>query len=144
MALAITGVVRLDLRHARFSQSEAPIRAYALMGGVEIIVPEDIEVDVAGIGFMDGFGSPRQRSWHSGCPRLKVIGFAMMGGVDVQRKPVEKATNQGQSMRAEEKQLPHLKGDLLSCRPRHAGRQPLGRSVREIPSTASEPGPNLC
>jgi predicted membrane protein len=47
------GGVQLDLRHARFGGLAATIHAYALMGGIEIIVPEDIEVDVAGL--MGGF-----------------------------------------------------------------------------------------
>lgn len=55
VAFAMMGGVHLDLRHARFSGPAATIHAYALMGGIEIIVPEDIEVDVAGIGFMGGF-----------------------------------------------------------------------------------------
>lgn len=108
LALAIMGGVRLDLRHARFSQSEATIHAYALMGGVEIIVPEDIEVNVAGIGFMGGFDHRASGPGIPGAPRLKVIGFAMMGGVDVKRKPARKATEQGLPARAQEKQLPPI------------------------------------
>ena len=46
VAFAMMGGVHLDLRHARFSGPAATIHAYALMGGIEIIVPEDIEVDV--------------------------------------------------------------------------------------------------
>lgn len=104
--LAIMGGVRLDLRHARFSQAEVTIQAYALMGGVEIIVPEDIEVDVAGIGFMGGFDHRASGPGIPGTPRLKVIGFAMMGGVDVKRKPVKKVSEYGLPRRAQEKQLP--------------------------------------
>jgi hypothetical protein len=100
------GGVRLDLRHAQFSLPEVTIQAYALMGGVEIIVPEDIEVDVAGIGFMGGFDHRASGPGIPGAPRLKVIGFAMMGGVDVKRKPVRKAAEHGLPMPVQEKQLP--------------------------------------
>jgi DUF1707 SHOCT-like domain len=106
VALAIMGGVRLDLRHAQFSLPEVTIQAYALMGGVEIIVPEDIEVDVAGIGFMGGFDHRASGPGIPGAPRLKVIGFAMMGGVDVKRKPVRKAAEHGLPMPVQEKQLP--------------------------------------
>ncbi|MGO9080340.1 MAG: DUF1707 domain-containing protein [Streptosporangiaceae bacterium] len=105
VALAIMGGVRLDLRHARFSEPEVTIQAYALMGGIEIIVPEDIEVDVAGIGFMGGFDHRASGPGIPGAPRLKVIGFALMGGVDVKRKPAKKA-GLGPPMPAQEKQLP--------------------------------------
>lgn len=88
--VAVMGGVELDLREARFSQPEVIIQAYALMGGVSITVPEDIEVDVAGIGFMGGFDHQASGPGVPGAPRLKIIGFAMMGGVDVQRKPMKR------------------------------------------------------
>jgi Domain of unknown function (DUF1707)/Cell wall-active antibiotics response 4TMS YvqF len=89
VSFALMGGVQLDLRHARFSGPEATIHAYALMGGIEIIVPEDIGVDVAGIGFMGGFDHSASGPGIPGAPRLKVIGFALMGGVDVKRKPAQ-------------------------------------------------------
>ncbi|MGA3154011.1 MAG: DUF1707 domain-containing protein [Streptosporangiaceae bacterium] len=87
VAVAIMGGVTLDLRDARFSQPEVTISAFALMGGIEIIAPEDIEVDVAGIGLMGGFDHSAGGPGIPGAPRLKVIGLAVMGGVDVKRKP---------------------------------------------------------
>lgn len=106
VAVAIMGGVQLDLRHARFSGPDATIHAYALMGGIEIIVPEDIEVDVAGIGFMGGFDHRASGPGIPGAPRLKVIGFAMMGGVDVKRRPVKKSSQHGSLPLAQERQLP--------------------------------------
>jgi hypothetical protein len=58
------------------------------MGGVSITVGEDIEVDVSGVGFMGGFDNRASGPGVPGAPRLRVIGFAMMGGVSVARKPV--------------------------------------------------------
>jgi len=110
VALAIMGGVQLDLRYARFSAPEVTIQAYALMGGVEIIVPEDIEVDVAGIGFMAGFDHHASGPGVPGAPRLKVIGFALMGGVDVKRKPVQKPDKQGPQLFAKENQPPQIEG----------------------------------
>jgi len=89
VAFALMGGVELDLRQARFSEPEVTIQAYALMGGIEITVPEDIEVDVSGIGFMAGFDHSASGPGVPGAPRLKVIGFALMGGVDVKRKPAK-------------------------------------------------------
>ncbi len=89
-AVAFMGGIELDLRHARFSAQEVTIQAYALMGGVSITVPDDIEVDVSGIGFMGGFDHRASGPGVPGAPRLRVIGFAMMGGVDVARKPTKK------------------------------------------------------
>lgn len=86
-AFALMGGVELDLRQARFSEREVTIQAYAVMGGVSIVVGEDIEVDVSGIGFMGGFDDRATGPGVPGAPRLRVTGFALMGGVEVKRKP---------------------------------------------------------
>jgi len=106
VAFAMMGGVELDLRHARFSEPEVTIQAYALMGGIEIVVPEDIEVDVAGIGFMGGFDHSASGPGIPGAPRLKVIGFAMMGAVEVKRKPAQKPGQRESRMLAEGEQPP--------------------------------------
>jgi hypothetical protein len=93
-AVAIMGGVELDLRQARFSEREASITVVAIMGGVSIIVPDDISLEVSGFGFMGGFDHP---GYHSGDgpgpaggfsgPHVKVTGFALMGGVEIKRRP---------------------------------------------------------
>ena len=90
VAVAVMGGVELDLREARFSEPEVTLHAYALMGSIEITVPEDIEVDVSGLAFMGGFDHHASGTGVPGAPRLRIIGFAMMGGVDVRRKPPRK------------------------------------------------------
>ena len=59
----------------------------AVMGGIEITVPEDIDVDVSGIAFMGGFDHNASGPGVPGAPRVRILGFALMGGVDVKRKP---------------------------------------------------------
>jgi DUF1707 SHOCT-like domain len=86
-AFALMGGVELDLREARFSEREVTIQAYSVMGGVSIVVGEDIEVDVSGIGCMGGFDDRATGPGVPGAPRLRVTGFALMGGVEVKRKP---------------------------------------------------------
>lgn len=96
VAFAFMGGVVLDLRQARFSQHDVTIQAYAWMGGVNVIVPEDIEVDVSGIAFMGGFDHRASGPGAPGAPRVKIIGFAFMGGVDVRRKaPKKRDKNDG-------------------------------------------------
>ena len=87
-AFAMMGGIELDLRHARFSEREVTIQAYAFMGGVEIIVGDDVDVDVSGIGFMGAFEHGASGPGMPGAPLVKVTGFAFMGGVDVRRKPL--------------------------------------------------------
>lgn len=89
-AVAIMGAVSLDLREAQFSGHEMTIQTFALMGGIDIIVDEQIAVDVSGFAFMGGFDHRATGPGLPGAPRLKVVGFAMMGGVNVQRRPPRK------------------------------------------------------
>jgi DUF1707 SHOCT-like domain len=89
-AVAVMGAVSLDLREAQFSGHEVTIQTFALMGGIDIIVDEQITVDVSGFAFMGGFDHRATGPGLPGAPRLKVVGFAMMGGVNVQRRPPRK------------------------------------------------------
>lgn len=83
---ALMGGIELDLREAQFSERDVTIQAFSLMGGVSVIAPEDIEIDVTGLGIMGGFDHEASGPGTPGAPRLKVIGFSLMGGVDVRRK----------------------------------------------------------
>ncbi len=86
-AVALMGGVQLDLRDARFSQREVTIRAFAFMGGIEVIVPEDVHVIVDGVGIMGGFDeSSSHAEAKPGQPVVRVTGLAFWGGVDVKRK----------------------------------------------------------
>jgi Domain of unknown function (DUF1707)/Cell wall-active antibiotics response 4TMS YvqF len=89
LAVAFMGGVELDLREAQFSEPEVTLHAYTVMGGIEITVPEDVEVDVSGMAFMGGFDHNASAPGVPGAPRVRVLGFAFMGGVDVRRKPVK-------------------------------------------------------
>ncbi|MFD0269271.1 DUF1707 domain-containing protein [Streptomyces sp. NPDC127106] len=87
-AVAFWGGGELDLREASFAQREVVINCVAIMGGIEITVPPDVELDVRGVGIMGGFeqkgaaGPPA-----SGAPRVVVTGLAFWGGVEVKVKP---------------------------------------------------------
>ena len=93
VGVAVMGGIELDLREAQFSEPEVTIHAYTLMGGIEITVPEDVDVDVSGIAFMGGFDHNASGPGVPGAPRVRVIGFALMGGVDVRRKPQKELTS---------------------------------------------------
>jgi len=90
VSVAVMGGVELDLREAQFAEPEVTIHAYTVMGGIEITVPGDVDVDVSGIAFMGGFDHNASGPGVPGAPRVRIIGFALMGGVDVRRKPPKK------------------------------------------------------
>src|SRR5215472_9209006 len=90
VAVAVMGGVELDLREAQFSEPEVTLHAYTVMGGIQITVPEDVDVDVSGVAFMGGFDHNATGPGAPGAPRVRIIGFAMMGGVEVKRKPLKR------------------------------------------------------
>jgi hypothetical protein len=93
-AVAIMGGGEIDLREARFAQPVVTIDAVAIMGGIEITVPEDANVRINGIGVMGGFDHRVSGDGQPGGPTIVVNGVALMGGVDVKRKPLKKPKRQ--------------------------------------------------
>ncbi len=86
VAVAFLGGVVLDLREARFAAQEVTIHAYAMMGGVEILVPDELDVRVEGFGLMGGFDDAATGPGDGTGPVVRITGFAFMGGVEVKRK----------------------------------------------------------
>ncbi|MFG2089837.1 MULTISPECIES: DUF1707 domain-containing protein [unclassified Spirillospora] len=85
-AFAFWGGGKIDLREARFDEPETTIRALAVMGGFEIIVPDDITVHVKGLGIMGGFDQRASGPGVPGAPTVVVKGLAFWGGVGVKRR----------------------------------------------------------
>jgi hypothetical protein len=85
-AFAFWGGGKLDLREARFAEAEVRIRVLAIMGGVEIVVPDDLEVHVKGIGIMGGFDHKASGPGVAGAPRVIISGLAFWGGVGTSRR----------------------------------------------------------
>jgi len=103
--LAMMGGVELDFREARLGPGITEVAVGCFMGGVEIIVSPDTVVEVAGGAIMGGF-SHQSRGVAAGpdTPVLRITGFAMMGGVDVQvRMPGETAKDARRREREERK-----------------------------------------
>ncbi|MFF5263048.1 DUF1707 domain-containing protein [Actinomadura viridis] len=85
-AFAFWGGGKIDLREARFASGEVRIRAFALMGGIDVIAPEDMTVHVTGIGIMGGFDHKASGPGAPGSPRVVVSGLSFWGAVNVKRK----------------------------------------------------------
>ncbi|MBW8485433.1 DUF1707 domain-containing protein [Actinomadura sp. PM05-2] len=85
-AFAFWGGGKIDLRDARFQTGEVRIRAFAVMGGIEIITADDQTVHVKGLGIMGGFPHHASGPGGAGAPRVTVTGLAFWGGVDTKRK----------------------------------------------------------
>jgi len=106
-AFTFWGGGRIDLREARFAEGEVTIRALAVMGGVEIIVPDDLSVHVKGIGIMGGFDQRASGPGVPGAPKVVVRGLAFWGGVNVKRR----ARKQDKKRRKEIQQRKDTEGE---------------------------------
>jgi hypothetical protein len=104
-SVAVMGGGRVDLREARFEAPETVIRAFAVMGGLNIVVPPDVELEVRGIGVMGGFDHSHSGTGPPNAPRVVVTGFAFWGGVTVERKVTKAERKRLKAERRERKQL---------------------------------------
>lgn len=92
-AVAIMGGVDLDLRDALLEDDVVEITAWAVMGGVTIVVPEGIPVESSGFMFMGGRTNRiKDVPVVPGAPVVRVKGYGMWGGVDVRSKPRKTGT----------------------------------------------------
>jgi hypothetical protein len=93
--ITVMGGAELDFREARFGPGVTEVNVFALMGGVEIIVPPNLHLEVNGLAIMGGFDQRAHTLGHPtdpSAPVLRIGGFALMGGVDVKvRLPGEGA-----------------------------------------------------
>jgi hypothetical protein len=83
-ALAWMGGISLDLREANLTAPVTDIYVFAMMGGVEIIVPPDVRLESEGFAIMGGFEDQLKEpaSRDPNAPLIRVHGVAIMGGVE--------------------------------------------------------------
>src|SRR3984957_7377213 len=103
-AVVVMGGGELDLRDAQFSAPVVNIHATAIMGAIAIIVPEDAEVQVTGVGLLGVFEHGPTGAGRPGGPKIHIGGVAFWGAVDVRRKPYQSARKQ-RELQAERQQL---------------------------------------
>jgi hypothetical protein len=84
--LALMGGVELDFREANLLEGETVVDVLAVMGGVTIVVPPDVDVETSGTGFLGGFGGVSNHAKETNAPLLRIRGLAVMGSVDVKVK----------------------------------------------------------
>jgi hypothetical protein len=84
--LALMGGVELDFREANLLEGETVVDVLAVLGGVTIIAPPDVDVEAGGTGFLGGFQGVSNRANEVDAPLLRIQGLAVLGGVDVKVK----------------------------------------------------------
>lgn len=86
--VAILGGCELDVRDARLSPGVTEINVFALMGGVHIIIPPTLAVEVHGTGIMGGFDHMARLPPDADPDRpvLRVRGLVIWGGVSIETR----------------------------------------------------------
>lgn len=109
--VSVMGGTVLDFREAQLPAGPVDVRIFALMGGVQIVVPPTLAVEKNGLAIMGGFDdrSRAPASPDPEAPLLRIHGIAVMGGVDIQtRLPGESERDARRRDRAERKELRRL------------------------------------
>jgi len=94
--VAVFGGAHLDLREARFPPGVIDLDVTAVMGGIEIVVPPGLAVQMHGSAIMGGFQDVNRAPANPDpdAPLVRVRGLTMMGGVHVSmRLPGESERN---------------------------------------------------
>src|ERR1700728_590534 len=98
-AFLLMGGGEIDLRDARFTEREVTIHIVAILGGCEVIVPEDATVYVTGIGILGAFEHTDAGAGSPDGPVITINGVALLGGVDVKRKPTLETSREARQQR---------------------------------------------
>ncbi|HEX5089821.1 MAG TPA: DUF1707 domain-containing protein [Nocardioides sp.] len=87
--MCLMGGAELDLRQAKFAAQEVVITINAFMGGAQVIVGPTTRVQMEGTGIMGGYSGPSglvEADLDESSPVVRIKGFAVWGGVSVERK----------------------------------------------------------
>ena len=79
---AFFGGLRLDLREAVITEDEE-IDIHTFMGGVELIVPDSLNVETTSHSFIGGVSNETNRSVKDGAPCLHIVASNFFGGVSI-------------------------------------------------------------
>ncbi len=83
--MAVFGGVDLDLRDAKF-EKDTVIKAFALFGGIDIIVPNDVKVKLRSGFVFGGFSDDRKNATEKGKYTIYVDASGGFGGVSIKDK----------------------------------------------------------
>jgi uncharacterized protein DUF1707/cell wall-active antibiotic response 4TMS protein YvqF len=114
--IACMGGVDLDFREALLGPGVTEVVIFTIMGGVNLIVPPTLAVEVEGTAIMGGFDHTSRASAEidPDRPRLRVSGVAVMGGVSFStRLPGESEREARRRRRHERRALRHAERPAL-------------------------------
>src|SRR3954453_24249844 len=77
----LIGGMDLDRREAQFPPEGVTITKVSLVGGVSLVVPADVRVEVGGFTLLGGKDVEQRPDVPAGAPLVRVRAFGLVGGV---------------------------------------------------------------
>jgi hypothetical protein len=103
-AFTMFGGTDLDLRHAEIDAPVVTITAYTIFGGLDVYVPEGVDVDLSGFAIFGGNDEHGpEGDVRPDAPLVRVRAFTLFGGADVWRVPREAGELSARELRRRER-----------------------------------------
>ncbi len=100
LSVTLLGGVSLDLREAELASREVTVTAVTVVGGVDVVVPSGMRVEIEGISLLGGRRLDVDERAAPGAPTLRLRVFSVLGGVRVRSKrPFDRWRNAARSGR---------------------------------------------
>ncbi len=100
LSVTLLGGVSLDLREAELASREVMVTAVTVIGGVDVVVPPGMRVEIEGISLLGGRKLDVDERTAPGAPTLRLRVFSILGGVRVRSKrPFDRLRNAARSGR---------------------------------------------
>jgi hypothetical protein len=81
--VALIGGVSLDLRDAELPPGGLTVTKVSAVGGVDVVVPRGVQVEVRGFSLIGGKDVEREAGVAPGAPVVRIRAFGLVGGVRV-------------------------------------------------------------
>jgi hypothetical protein len=85
-AVSVLGSCQVDLTDVDLEPGTR-LTAVAVLGGIEVLVPEGVLVDLGGFAFLGGRDDRTSSHRKPGAPVVRIDAFAFLGGVTVRTRP---------------------------------------------------------
>lgn len=87
------GGTELDFTSALMAPGTTQISITCIMGGIEITIPEGINVEVHGVPIMGGIENRATGTYDRNAPTLKIKAFVLMGGLEIKPTAASRKIN---------------------------------------------------
>jgi Domain of unknown function (DUF1707)/Cell wall-active antibiotics response 4TMS YvqF len=132
-AIGVMGNAIVDLQGAEYEGDELKISAIAFMGGVEIVVPEGVEVELSGFSIMGDRSNKLDAPVLPDAPLVRVDAYAVMGSVEIRHPKKKERIADSDDRGAFADRVPvHATGYDHSALPQHKRRSALAAARRWV------------